>query len=154
MTFHGRDVFAPAAARLAQGAALSDLGPPALGLVTLPSPRLEVSERNATGEVLWFDSFGNALTSVGRLQASGTELSLKPCWQPGSPVSFRVLEARVEFGADRRLPLSRTYAEVPVGEPLAYIGSSGLLEIAVHGGRADGFPGLVPGIPVTLVFEA
>jgi S-adenosylmethionine hydrolase len=69
-------------------------------------------------------------------------------------VSFRVLEARVEFGADRRLPLSRTYAEVPVGEPLAYIGSSGLLEIAVHGGRADGFPGLVPGIPVTLVFEA
>jgi S-adenosyl-L-methionine hydrolase (adenosine-forming) len=153
MTFHGRDVFAPAAARLAQGAALSDLGPPARDLVTLPFPCLEVSDRNATGEVLGFDSFGNALTSVGRLQAPGPELSLQPCWQPGPPVSFRASEARVEFGADCRLPLSRTYAEVPVGEPLAYIGSSGLLEIAVHGGRADEVLGLAPGIPVTLVFE-
>jgi S-adenosylmethionine hydrolase len=152
MTFHGRDVFAPAAARLAQGAGLSDLGPPARDLVTLPPPRLEVGERNATGEVLGFDSFGNALTSIGRLQASGPELGLHPCWRPGPPVSFRASEARVEFSASR-LPISRTYAEVPVGEPLAYIGSSGLLEIAVHGGRAEGLPGLAPGIPVTLVFE-
>jgi len=153
MTFHGRDVFAPAAARLAQGAALDDLGLPARDLVTLPAPCLEVSQGNATGEVMWLDSFGSALTSVGRLQDSGPELSLRPCWRPGSPVSFRISEARVEIGANRRLPLSRTYADVPAGNPVAYIGSSGLLEIAVNGGRADKVLGLAPGIPVTLVFE-
>ncbi|MCX6070956.1 MAG: SAM-dependent chlorinase/fluorinase [Chloroflexi bacterium] len=153
LTFHGRDIFAPAAARLAQGAPLSDLGPPARELVTLPAPRLDMTARGATGEVLWIDSFGNALTSVGKLRVSGPKVELQPCWHLGSPVSFRTSAAVAEIGARHRLPLSGTYAEVPAGEPLAYIGSSGLLEIAVHGGRADEVLGLAPGIPVTLVFE-
>jgi S-adenosylmethionine hydrolase len=152
-TFHGRDVFAPAAAKLAQGAPLSDLGPPAQDLVTLPVPRLDVSAKSATGEVLWVDSFGNAVTSVGRLRAFESTIELEPCWQPGLPVSIRSGAARIQIGAGRLLPLSRTYGEVPAGEPLAYIGSSGLLEIAVHGGRADKVLGLAPGFPVTLVFE-
>lgn len=153
LTFHGRDVFAPAAARLAEGCALGDLGPAARDLVTLPDPRLDVGGNSATGEVLWIDTFGNALTSVGRLHASGSALELKPCWRPAPPVRIQSAKARVQISGDRRLPLSRTYGEVPAGEPLAYIGSSGLLEIAVHGGRADKVLGLAPGFPVTLVFE-
>jgi len=152
-TFHGRDVFAPAAARLAQGGALSDLGPPAQDLVTLPAPRLDVSAQSATGEVLWIDSFGNALTSVGRLHASGSDVELKPCWNPSRQVRFRAPVARVQIGSGQCLQLSRTYAEIPAGGALAYIGSSGLLEIAVHSGRADEVLGLAPGIPVTLLFE-
>jgi S-adenosylmethionine hydrolase len=152
MTFHGRDVFAPAAAQLARGAALSDLGPSAANLVSLPAPRLDLTAENATGEVLWIDSFGNAVTSIGRLHASGPAVELEPCWLPVSTMTFRACAARVRIGA-RRLSLSRTYGEVPAGEPLAYIGSSGLIEIAVHGGRADKVLGLAPGIPVTLWFE-
>jgi S-adenosylmethionine hydrolase len=152
LTFHGRDVFATAAARLARGAALSDLGLPAANLVSLPTPRLDVTAENAAGEVLWIDSFGNAVTSIGRLHASGAAVELEPCWLPASTVSFRASAARVQIGASR-LPLSRTYGEVPAGELLAYIGSSMLLEIAVHGGRADKVLGLAPGIPVTLLFE-
>jgi S-adenosylmethionine hydrolase len=152
-TFHGRDVFAPAAARLAQGCALDDLGPAARDLVTLPAPRLDVSGNSATGEVLWIDSFGNALTSVGRLHVSESGLELRPCWRPAPPVWIQSARARVQIRADRRLPLSRTYGEVPDGEALAYIGSSRLLEIAIHGGRADKVLGLAPGFPVTLLFE-
>ncbi len=152
MTFHGRDIFAPAAARLARGAALSDLGPPAANLVSLPTPRLDLTAESAAGEVLWINSFGNAVTSIGRLHASGPAVELEPCWLPASTVSFRASTARVQIGANR-LPLSRTYGEVPAGKPLAYIGSSMLLEIAVHGGRADKVLGLAPGIPVTLLFE-
>ena len=152
-TFHGRDVFAPAAARLAQGGEFSDLGPPARDLVTLPAPRLDVDSHGAAGEVLWIDSFGNALTSVGKLHGSGPEVELKPAWQPGPQVRFCASEARVRIGPGRQLPLSHTFGDVPAGEPLAYIGSSGLLEIAVHGGRADEVLGLAPGIAVTLLFE-
>lgn len=153
-TFHGRDIFAPAAARLAQGASLSDLGPPATDLVTLPGPRLEVQSGHASGEVLWIDGFGNAVTSIGRLRSHGSSMDLTPCWRPGPSVTFPLSSARVASGQGERLPVSRTYSDVPVGEPLAYVGSSGLLEIAVRGGRADQALRLASGIPVTLVFEA
>jgi len=152
LTFHGRDVFAPAAARLAQGAGLSDLGPPAGDIVALPSPRLELNDRGAVGEVLWIDSFGNAVTSLGSLRASGTRLELDPCWRAHPPVSFDASAARVQIPG-RRLPLSHTYADVPAGEALAYVGSSRLLEIGVHGRRADEVLGLLRGIPVMLLFE-
>jgi len=152
-TFHGRDVFAPAAARLATGAALSDLGSPAGSLVTLSTPRLDLGERRATGEVLRFDIFGNALTSLGSLRATGTRVELTPCWQAMAPMAFEASAARVRIGSHLQLPLSSTYADVPPGQPLAYIGSSGLLEIGVYGGRADELLGLSRGIQVTLVDE-
>lgn len=152
LTFHGRDVFAPAAAWLAQGAGLSDLGPPAGEIVALPSPRLDLNHRGAVGEVLWIDSFGNAVTSLGSLRASGTRLELDPCWRAHTPVGFDASAASVQIPG-RRLPLSHTYADVPAGEALAYVGSSRLLEIGVHGGRADEVLGLVRGTPVMLLFE-
>jgi S-adenosylmethionine hydrolase len=152
-TFHGRDVFAPAAARLAEGAALSDLGPPAGGLVVLPAPRLELSDRSAIGEVLKIDTFGNAVTSLGSLRLTGSRLELAPCWQPLASQAFDATVARVQIGSHLRLPLSRTFADVPPGQPLAYIGSSRLLEIGVNGGRADQLLGLSPGTQVTLVEE-
>lgn len=152
-TFHGRDVFAPAAARLATGAVLSDLGLPAETLVTLPAPRLDLSGRSATGEVLRFDTFGNAITSLGGLRRTGTRVELTPCWQSLAPVAFEASAARVRIGPHLQLPLSTTYADVPPGEALAYIGSSRLLEIGVHGGRADELLGLSPGTQVTLVYE-
>ncbi len=152
LTFHGRDVFAPAAALLAEGATLGDLGPPAGNLVTLPVPRLDLDDRTAVGEVVKIDTFGNAITSLGSLRLTGTRLELTPCWLPSGSRSFD-LAARVQVGSHLELRLSGTYADVPPGEALAYIGSSRLLEIGVHAGRADQLLGLSPGMQVTLVDE-
>ena len=152
-TFHGRDVFAPAAALLAGGAVLNELGPPAAELVMLPAPRLDLSDQSAIGEVLKIDTYGNAVTSLGSLRLNGMRLELTPCWLPNAARSFNSSSVRVQIGPHLQLPLVRTYADVPPGQPLAYIGSSRLLEIGVHGGRANELLGLSPGVQVTLVDE-
>jgi len=124
-TFHGRDVFAPAAAHLAAGRPPAALGPEvdAGGLAQLEVDVVPGSE----GEVLTFDRFGNAITN------------LEPEALP---------EAVLVSG--HRLPVGRTFADVPPGEALAYRGSSGLLEIAVNRGSARGALGLVEGAAVRL----
>ncbi len=123
-TFHGRDLFAPAAAHLALRLPPKALGPglDPQGLVRLP---LTLSERK--GEVLTFDRFGNAITTLTRAPSGG--------W--------------VRVGG-RRIPIQRTYAEAPPGEALAYLGSAGLLEIAVNRGSAREALGLREGEPVVL----
>jgi len=73
-TFHGRDVFAPAAAYLAAGVPIAALGSPVIDPVIFPSPRLEVGHCVVTGEVLHLDHFGNAITSIGRLDWDGDRL--------------------------------------------------------------------------------
>jgi hypothetical protein len=152
-TFHGRDVFAPAAARLALGALLSELGPPVDDIVQLPPPGFEPIAGGVTGEIMWIDSFGNAVTSLGRLRLSGDRAELTPCWHSLPAMTFHAAAARLAFGSGIRLPLSRTFADVPAGEPLAYIGSSGLIEIGIHRGRAETGLGLAPGQAVTLLYE-
>jgi len=152
-TFHARDVFAPAAAWLALGAPLSDLGPPQDDIVRLPTPGFTRIAGGVAGEVVWIDSFGNAVTSLGNLRLSGDRAELTPCWHPLPATSFRAAAARLALGPGIVLPLSRTFADVPAGEPLAYVGSSGLIEIGIHRGRADTGLGLAPGQAVTLLFE-
>ena len=80
-TFHGRDVFAPAAAHLAAGVPITALGPPVLDPVTFPPPCLEITPEGITGEVLHADRFGNVITSIGKLMWVGDELVLEPAFQ-------------------------------------------------------------------------
>jgi len=80
-TFHGRDVFAPAAAHLATGIPLTALGPAISNPVTFPLPHLEITPGAIAGEVLHADRFGNAITSIGRLTWEGEELALEPAFQ-------------------------------------------------------------------------
>jgi len=142
-TFHGRDLFAVAAARLATGSSVESLGDPVATLTLLPSPRLEHDDElgTLTGEVIHFDHFGNALTSIGALHRESELIQLDPWLRQFPPVAFSAQRITVAIG-EVELPLLETYAEAPLGAPLAYIGSSGLLEIAVHGGRADNALGL------------
>lgn len=110
-TFHGRDVFAPAAAHLARGADPSTFGP----AVTLDSlVRLGLSPSEKAGEIWCFDRYGNAITTVRA---------------PASPPTF----VRVE---ERTIPYRSHYAEVEPGEALALAGSTGLVEISVRDGSA------------------
>ncbi len=124
-TFHGRDLFAPAAAHLALGLAPEGLGPevPVGDLVRLP---LSLTP-GPQGEVLTFDRFGNAITTLLRAPLRGF----------------------VEV-AGKRIPIRKTFADVEKGEAVAYLGSAGLLEIGINGGSAQKALGLREGAPVVI----
>ncbi|MDY7078889.1 MAG: SAM-dependent chlorinase/fluorinase [Chloroflexota bacterium] len=152
-TFHGRDVFAPAAAHLAAGVPITALGPPVSDPVTFSSPRLEVASGGITGEVLYTDHFGNLITSIGRLVWCGDELALGPAFQGvggGGQVQFKADEATVVVGGREIAGVRPTYAGVEPGEILALVGSRGHLEIAVREGNAARQLGLCPGEAVRL----
>ncbi len=127
-TFHGRDIFAPVAARLAMGTPFEILGPPCLLEISQWSS--PVREKAAIrGEVIHIDRFGNAVTSVSRRDLE--ELAPLDKWL-----------ARIKSAA---FPILDTYARIPPGNALALAGSSGFLEIAVNRGNAAGKLDLSPG---------
>lgn len=140
-TFHGRDVFAPAAALLASGeAALEDLGPvlesDQVHPLMLPLP--EISESTVTGEAWWVDHFGNVQTNIGPEELAGFGL------EPGVVVTVKV-------GATlHSIPWVNSYGDVQPGEDLLHVDSAGLMAIAVREGRADESLNLAPGVAVTL----
>jgi S-adenosylmethionine hydrolase len=124
--FHGRDVFAPVAARLAAGLPLAEVGPEVSDPVRLPfekTRRLGDAEWEAT--VLHVDRFGNLTTSL-----TAEELAEAAAAAPGG------LGDLVAVMGGVTVPLARTYSDVAEGEVCALLGSSGRLEIAVHRGNA------------------
>ncbi len=143
-TFHGRDLFAPAAAELARGMPLNEVGPAVDSFVPLVLPEPVVQGAAVRGEVLYVDHFGNGVTNI-------TAEML-----PAGPVSLQVTvgnENEKEKGPETRgVPFVSTYADarLEVGAPLALIDSDGRLEIAVRNGSAAEQLGLVPGTPVNV----
>jgi S-adenosylmethionine hydrolase len=136
-TFHGRDIFAPAAAHLAAGVSMIEMGPLVNDVVLLPRPRLELMGSDLVGEVMHIDRFGNVITSVGRLEWAQDELMLQAAFgQVQESVRFDAARAVVEVAGHRITSVRRTYAEVETGMPLALVGSSGHLEVAVRDGSA------------------
>jgi len=124
-TFHGRDVFAPAAARLAAGEALTMLGRFKDDPVLRRTPDTERhADGSITGQVLTVDHFGNVLSNIGA--------------RLGGSVTI----------AGRRVAVCRTYADVPVGSLIALAGSSGFLEVAVRGGSAQALLGVARGAAI------
>jgi S-adenosyl-L-methionine hydrolase (adenosine-forming) len=115
-TFHGRDVFAPAAARLAAGARLDDLGPPVADVIrgTAAAPR--VVESAVLGEVVYIDRFGNLISNI--------------------PKDVIRLGATITVGETTIGLVRRTFGDVAVGMPVAYVGSGGTVEIGVREGSA------------------
>ncbi len=136
LTFHGRDIFAPAAAHLAAGVPLAELGSPVTEWVTLPfpSPYLR-SPHELVGEVLYLDHFGNAISNLGVLRWGEQSLDFAP---PGDAEGLppRLSRDAAIVCRGHSLGLSRTYGDVRSGTPLALIGSGGFLEIAVRDGSA------------------
>jgi hypothetical protein len=134
-TFHGRDVFAPVAARLAAGASLAEAGTPLeaaeLVTVTLPRPRREGEALLA--HVLYVDRFGNAELDLRAedLSASGTELG-------------HDLELGTASGS-APARFARTFADVAHVELIVYEDAYRTLAIAVSGGDAAARLGLAAG---------
>jgi S-adenosylmethionine hydrolase len=118
-TFHGRDLFAPAAAYLACGIKPCEMGKeiPLDSLISLPplQPRI-LADGEWRGEILHVDHFGNLVTNIQRME---------------EPTSLHV-----EVTGTKIAGVSETFSDRPPGEMVAYIGSSGYLEIAVRNGNA------------------
>lgn len=131
-TFHGRDVFAPAAAHLSKGMPPAEFGP------RVGSPRVSAaaparrSGNSIAGTVVHVDKFGNYITSVPRRLIAG----------------FMDSPLIVKIGNFTILGLSGTYSDKAAGEMVAYIGSSGLLEIGVVKGSAADIIGVKIGAEV------
>ncbi|MDZ4765003.1 MAG: SAM-dependent chlorinase/fluorinase [Chloroflexota bacterium] len=149
-TFHGRDIFAPAAAHLACGVPVTALGAKAIEPTLLPSPRLE--REGATtlhSEVIGIDHFGNITTGIGWLTWQGERLALR---SPFGDVraDFDPTLARIETTGSELVGIRKTYAEVEPNDALALLGSSGFLEIAVREGSAAAQLALKLGAVITL----
>ena len=116
-TFHGRDLFAPAAAALAAGEPLRTLGEPFSGIperLAYTAPHYE--GKTVVGEVVYIDRFGSLVTNLTSQLVPG----------------YATLEVEdLDLG-----PLRSTYADVTAGGLLAYVGSGGAIEIAVRNGSA------------------
>ena len=140
-TFHGRDVFAPAAGLLASGEASildlgAELGPGSVQPLLLPLPETEGNV--VTGEAWWVDSFGNVQTNIGPDDLAAVGLA------PGSTLTVKV-------GATlHTIPWATAYSDVDSGEPLIHVDSVGLIAIAVRDGAADEELNLTSGVAVTL----
>ena len=118
-TFHGRDVFAPAAAYLASGEPFSGIGPSIDTLHTLDIPEPSwTSDTTVAGAVIRVDSFGTLVSNIPREWLEGREVR------------------RVQVGTLVLDGIGTTFGDVPRGEPVAYFGSSERLEVAVNCGSA------------------
>jgi S-adenosylmethionine hydrolase len=121
-SFHGRDLFAPVAARLARGEPASAIGREA-------EPARMTGWPDDLAEIVYIDHYGNALTGLrGACVPAGAGL----------------------LCANRRIAQARTFSAVAPGTPLWYVNSNGLAEIAVNGGRADRVLGLEVGSRVEI----
>jgi S-adenosylmethionine hydrolase len=118
-TFHGRDVFAPAAGRLAAGARAAEAGPERATMVDLVAPLVRRRAGVVEGEVVHVDGFGNLITSLPAVALpAGGDVQVE-----GAQGVFHPL-----FG--------RTFSDVEPGALVAYAGSGGQLEIACRDGSA------------------
>lgn len=140
-TFHGRDVFAPAAAWLARGIEPSHFGPPADSLVRLPGnrPSLEAG-RPSVVRVAHVDRFGNVILDLARHDLAA--------WCDPVTGLFR---GSARAGAIAIVEVRRTYADGPSGVPFLLFDALDRLEIAVRDASAAGHLGLRPGDEVAVV---
>jgi S-adenosylmethionine hydrolase len=132
-TFHGRDVFTPVAAHLSRGVPLHKLGPALNDCLRLEWPEPKPTRQGIQGEVLYIDRFGNAITNIAsRMLGSKTK------------------DQAVFLGGKRSCAMAPSYGAVAPGRPIAVVGSSGFLEIAVNRGNAAEFLRLRVGSKVEL----
>jgi len=133
-TFHGRDIFAPIAARASLGAAPGELGTAVVSIVELHAPQPRVSADSIHGEVIYTDNFGNLVTNIGS----------------DALAVFRGQTLSVSIDSITVAGPLAAYADVEEGAPLALIGSWSMLEIAIRNGDAAAKLKAGPGTQVTV----
>ncbi len=135
-TFHGRDIFSPVAAALARGTPLTPLGTAHRPAATLAWPQPVRAPRHIETHVLHVDVFGNVLVALDN--------GVLDSWLQ-DPASLRVTCGSLTWSG-----LQNTFGDVMPGAPVAYQGSSGVLELAVRNGNAAVLGGITRGAPVVI----
>ncbi|HSE92360.1 MAG TPA: SAM-dependent chlorinase/fluorinase [Methylomirabilota bacterium] len=135
-TFHGRDIFAPAAAHLALGVPPARFGAPVADPVRLPWPEARAVAGGIAGAVIHVDRFGNLVTSIDATLVGSF------AGGPAGPGTVRI--------AGRALPLVGTYADLPPHAAGALVGSRNRLEVVVREGSAAAVLEARRGMPVLL----
>jgi S-adenosylmethionine hydrolase len=143
-TFHGRDLFSPAAAHLSLGVALGELGPPVdpEALVRLDLPEPEVGQSRIRATVLGVDRFGNIALNLSREHLDAVAIV------PGMRVELAARGNRYYAVA------ARTFADAPTGELILYEDSYRSVAIAVSRGSAAAVLGVDEGAEIVLQIDA
>lgn len=136
-TFHGRDIFAPAAAHLASGIEFRRLGSPIQNLTPMHWALPIADDSGIQGWIVHVDHFGNCITNVPRHLVHRTQGKRSVKCYAGNVILKEIRS---------------TYGTVAAGEPIAIYNSNDQLEIAVNQGNAAGLLNLKKGSPVNLVF--
>jgi S-adenosylmethionine hydrolase len=121
-TFHGRDVFAPAAAHLANGVQPTEFGSEIRDAVKPEFTKITLRKDMLVGEVLHVDNFGNIITNIGEKETARIRMK--------DVVNVELPNQKL------KLKLCKAYGEAKPQEPLALIGSHNYLEIAINQGNA------------------
>lgn len=135
-TFHGRDIFAPAAAYLSRGIAPETFGETTWDFTKLVWPAVLKTETTLIGEIVYIDGFGNLSTNIGAYDLNGLS-------GHGPRITLRELSI---------LGLSASYAAVEQDQYVALINSWGLLEIAIYQGNAQKRSGAIIGDKVRVTW--
>lgn len=136
-TFHARDLFGPAAAHIAAGRRLEELGSPIDEIQRLLWAIPLADDEGVRGWVVHIDRFGNCVTNIpGHLIQDDPRVHTAKCYVGGA-----VLRG-----------IHRTYADVAAGEPLLLLGSADFLEVGVNGGNASSLLTIRKGSAVDLVY--
>jgi len=137
-TFHGRDIFAPAAAHLATGHSPSDFGAEIHDYILPNFAEPQLRDSRLLGEILFVDNFGNIVTNISVKE-------LKTLGANEGHLLHVKFEAKV-----LDLKLHSAYGQVPAGRALAIIGSSDFLEVAVNQANASQMLGVKVGDSVSI----
>lgn len=137
--FHGRDIFSPVAAHLANGVPLADLGSSFQEPVRLELPKSEKTQSGWRGEVIHIDHFGSASTNI-RVEDLGEAIKQKE-------------KIVVRLNGNEINGMVNTFGDRPVGELIALIGSTGNLGIAVVNGNAVQRLGTKVGDEVEIIYK-
>ncbi|MGF1516147.1 MAG: S-adenosyl-l-methionine hydroxide adenosyltransferase family protein [Elainellaceae cyanobacterium] len=115
-TFHGRDIFAPVAARLALGTALNQVGQSISPASLVQPPELRPVSPGQDGVIQHIDRFGNLISNIAAADAE---------------------QARFAQIGDRRIPFGTSYSSAAPGQLVALVGSHGWVEVAANGRSAS-----------------
>lgn len=136
-TFHGRDIFAPAAAHLSLGVDPGDFGTSLESMVELSLPKVSRNERQINAKIIYIDGYGNLFTNVSEHDLTGLPID----------------RLMIRCGSSKIIGLAQSYASTRAGEHVAVINSWGMLEVALSKGSAHEVSGLEIGDKVTLTWD-
>jgi S-adenosyl-L-methionine hydrolase (adenosine-forming) len=138
-TFHGRDIYSPVAAHLQRGEDWHDVGPSLATVTRLETPHVSVSSDRIQGLVVALDGpYGNLVTNIAAADIA------KLGYRVGDSVGIEIA------GREMKLPFASTFGAVPIGQPLLFIDSRGLVSLAINQGNFAKEKGVAPPAALTI----